>query len=238
LLAQRIDLSGVIDARLHRARDGVNSGAKALSVIGAMLAPGDSIGDVGVLRAGAAASLFNGTRASSTVGRGCGRTSGPTSGSSTWSAARCSPACGRPGPARMTLTIALDSTGVEGHGGGKQGAASGYTEVPASPAAVDVCADRAGADEPVAWRVRRSGSRGGVVPERDDQPGAQRRRTGQLTVRIDSATGVSGADTAETVFTVFCGDDRDARQVCLVVRRVRPTPGRGWRCKPLSRQFS
>jgi hypothetical protein len=36
---------------------------------------------------------------------------------------------------------------------------------------------------------------------------------------------VSGADIAETLFTVFAGDKRHARQVRLVVRRVRPTPG-------------
>ncbi len=36
---------------------------------------------------------------------------------------------------------------------------------------------------------------------------------------------VSGADVAETPFTVFAGDQRHARQVRLAVRRVRPTPG-------------
>jgi hypothetical protein len=36
---------------------------------------------------------------------------------------------------------------------------------------------------------------------------------------------VSGADVAETAFTVFARDKRHARQVRLVVRRVRPTPG-------------
>jgi len=36
---------------------------------------------------------------------------------------------------------------------------------------------------------------------------------------------VSGADIAETPFTVFSGDKRNSRQVRLVVRRVRPTPG-------------
>jgi hypothetical protein len=68
LLAQRIDLAGLIDQRLHLARHGANSGAKALSVIGSMLAGGDSIDDVAVLRSGAAGSLFDGTPAPSTVG--------------------------------------------------------------------------------------------------------------------------------------------------------------------------
>ncbi len=40
-----------------------------------------------------------------------------------------------------------------------------------------------------------------------------------------STPEVSGADIAETSFTVFASDKRHARQVRLVVRRVRPTPG-------------
>jgi hypothetical protein len=40
-----------------------------------------------------------------------------------------------------------------------------------------------------------------------------------------STPQVSGADIAETPFTVFARDKRHARQVRLVVRRVPPTPG-------------
>ncbi len=40
-----------------------------------------------------------------------------------------------------------------------------------------------------------------------------------------STPEVSGADIAETTFTVFAVDQRHARQVRLVVRRTRPTPG-------------
>ena len=40
-----------------------------------------------------------------------------------------------------------------------------------------------------------------------------------------STPEVSGADIAETPFTVFASDKRHAREVRLVVRRVRPTPG-------------
>jgi len=68
VLAQRLDLGGLIDGRLRLARHGANSGAKALSVMGSMLAGGDSIDDTAVLRAGAAWRLFDGTRAPSTVG--------------------------------------------------------------------------------------------------------------------------------------------------------------------------
>ncbi len=67
-LPRRIDLAGLIDDRLRLARHGANCGTKALTVIGSMLAGGDSIDDVAVLQAGAASSLFDGTRAPSTVG--------------------------------------------------------------------------------------------------------------------------------------------------------------------------
>ena len=38
VLAQRIDVGGLVDFRLKLAKHGANSGAKALSVIGSMLA--------------------------------------------------------------------------------------------------------------------------------------------------------------------------------------------------------
>jgi hypothetical protein len=37
VLAQRIDVAGLVDSRLRLARHGANSGAKALSVVGSML---------------------------------------------------------------------------------------------------------------------------------------------------------------------------------------------------------
>jgi len=131
VLAQRLDLSGLIDGRLHLAKHGANSGAKALSVIGSMLAGGDSIDDVAVLRAGAAASLFDGTRAPSTVGSWLR--------AHKWSNVRQLDAISREllarlwaagaGPQDLTapLTIDLDSTIGEVHGRAKQGAALGYT---------------------------------------------------------------------------------------------------------------
>ena len=68
VLAQRIGVGELIDERLRLAAHGVNSGAKALTVIGSMLAGGDSIDDTGLLRAGAAGKLFDATRAPSTIG--------------------------------------------------------------------------------------------------------------------------------------------------------------------------
>jgi hypothetical protein len=61
-------LAGLIDSRLRLAEHAANSGSKALSVIGSMLAGGASIDDVAALRAGATAELFDNTRAPSTVG--------------------------------------------------------------------------------------------------------------------------------------------------------------------------
>jgi len=67
VLAQRLELAGLIDRRLQLAKHGASSGAKALTVIGAMLAGGDSIDDTVVLRAGAGSLRFDGTRVPSTV---------------------------------------------------------------------------------------------------------------------------------------------------------------------------
>jgi len=68
MLAQRVNLAGLIDERFHLAKHGTNNGCKALTVIGTMLAGGDSIDDTAVLRAGAAGELFDATRAPSTIG--------------------------------------------------------------------------------------------------------------------------------------------------------------------------
>lgn len=67
-LAQRLDAAGLVGRRLRTARRGATSGAKALTVSGSMLAGGDSIDDIAVLRTGAASGLFDGTGAPSTVG--------------------------------------------------------------------------------------------------------------------------------------------------------------------------
>jgi hypothetical protein len=133
VLAQRIDLPGLIDDRLKLAEHAASSGTKALTVIGSMLAGGDSIDDVAVLRAGATGSLFDGTRAPSTIGTWLR--------AHEWSNVRQLDAVSRELLARLwaagagpadrgsPLTIDLDSTIVEVHGRAKQGAAFGYTGV-------------------------------------------------------------------------------------------------------------
>jgi len=133
VLAQRIDLAGLVDGRLRLARHGANSGTKALSVIGSMLAGGDSIDDVALLRAGATESLFDATRAPSTIGSWLG--------AHKWSNVRQLDAVSRELLARLwaagagpadpggPLTIDPDSTIVQVAGRQKQGAALGYTRV-------------------------------------------------------------------------------------------------------------
>ncbi len=192
VLAQRIDLSGLVDSRLRLARHGANSGAKALTVIGAMLAGADSIDDVAVLRAGAAASLFDGTRAPSTVGSWLR--------AHKWSNVRQLDAVSRELLARLwacgagpqdlsaPLTIDLDSTIVEVHGRAKQGAAFGYTKVRGYHPQLATCAQTG----QVLMSRLRGGSAGAArgassflteTVSRVRNAGA----TGELTVRADSA---------------------------------------------------
>ncbi len=277
VLAQRIDLPGLIDERLKLAKHGASSGTKALTVIGSMLAGGDSIDDVAVLRSGAASSLFDSTRAPSTVGAWLR--------AHKWSNVRQLDAVSREllarlwaagaGPADLAapLTIDVDSTIVEVQGRKKQGAAFGYTKVRGYHPQLATCAQTG---QVLMCRLR-GGSAGAArgaasflteTISRVRNAGA----TGQLTVRADSAfysktviatamkfgvrfsitarqdrrirsaieaitdaawqpipywlstPEVSGADVAETSYTVFAGT-KHARQVRLIVRRVRPTPG-------------
>jgi hypothetical protein len=278
VLAQRIDLAGLIDERLTLAKHGASSGTKALTVIGSMLAGGDSIDDVAVLRSGATGSLFDVTRAPSTIGTWLR--------AHKWSNVRQLDAVSREllarlwaagaGPADLSapLTIDIDSTIVEVQGRKKQGAAFGYTKVRGYHPQIATCAQTG----QVLMSRLRGGSAGAArgaasflteTISRVRAAGA----TGQLTVRADSAfyskavlataakfdvrfsitarqdkriraaieaitddawqpipywlstPEISGADVAETSFTVFASDKRHARQVRLVVRRVRPTPG-------------
>ncbi len=278
VLAQRIDLGGLVDRRVNLAKHGASSGTKALTVIGSVLAGGDSIDDTAVLRAGAAGSLFDVTRAPSTVGTWLR--------AHTWSNVRQLDAVSREllarlwaagaGPADLAgpLTIDVDLTIVAVHGRAKQGAGFGYTKVRGYHPQLATCAQTG---QVLMCRLR-GGSAGAArgaasflteTISRVRGAGA----TGQLTVRADSAfyskaviataakfdvrfsvtarqdkrvraaieaiaesawqpipywlstPEVSGADIAETPFTVFAGDKGNARQVRLVVRRVRPTPG-------------
>jgi hypothetical protein len=277
VLAQRIDVAGVVDERLTLTRHGANSGVKAMSVIGSMLAGGDSIDDVALLRTGALPALFDRSRAPSTIGSWLRDFK--------WHNVRQLDAVSREllarqwaagaGPADLAgpLTVDLDSTVVGVFGRGKQGADFGYTKVRgyhpqlatiAETGQVVFCRLRGGA----AGAARGAKSFVTETISRIRAAGA----TGELTVRADSAfysktvlgtaakfgvrfsvtvrqdkkiraaieaidesawvpipywlstPEVSGADVAETSYTAFAGT-KQAMNVRLIVRRVRPTPG-------------
>lgn len=192
MLAQRIGLPELFDERLQLHKHGVSSGSKALTVIGSMLAGGDSIDDTAMLRAGAASSLFDDTRAPSTIGTWLR--------AHKWSNVRQHDAISREllarlwaagaGPADLTapLTFDLDSSIVGVYGRGKQGAAFGYTKVRGYHPQFATCAQTG----MVLFSRLRGGSAGSArgvksflteTVSRVRNAGA----TGQLTVRADSA---------------------------------------------------
>jgi len=191
-LAQRLGLAELIDRRLHLWRHGANSGTKALTVIGSILAGGDSIDDVAVLRAGAAGRVFDRTRAPSTVGSWL-RAFG-------WSNVRQLDAVSREllgrlwaaggGPEDLTgpLTIDVDSTIVAVHGRSKQGAGFGYTHVRGLHPQLATCAQTG----QVLFTRLRGGSAGaarGAASFLTETVSRVRSAggTGPLTVRADSA---------------------------------------------------
>jgi hypothetical protein len=192
ILAQRIDLAGLIDSRCAWRSTQPTAALRALSVIGSMLVGGDSIDDIAVLRAGATARLFDNTRAPSTVGAWLR--------AHKWSNVRQLDAVSREllarlwaagaGPADLTapLTIDLDSTIVQVHGRAKQGAAFGYTKVRGYHPQLATCAQT----RQVLMCRLRGGSTGAArgaksflteTVSRGRHAGAR----GQLTVRADSA---------------------------------------------------
>src|SRR5512135_851904 len=132
-LAQRLQVGERIDAAVTVAGSvGANSGAKALTLIGSVLAGGDCIDDVNLLRSGALPELFDGVRAPSTVGSWLRALR--------WGHVRQLDAVTRTllveawragaGPAAgADVTVDLDSTICEVYGLAKQGAARGHTGV-------------------------------------------------------------------------------------------------------------
>lgn len=193
-LAQKLGVAELVDERVKLPK-GVagraNSGTKAMTVIGAMLAGGDSIDDVDVLRAGAAPELFDQIRAPSTIGTWLRAFN--------WAAVRMLDAVSRGVLARAwqaglgpdldaDLTIDLDSTVCEVYGIKKQGAKYGYTKVRGYH---PLLATLAGSGEVLHARMRggNAGSARGAASlvretiSRVRNAGA----TGALTFRADSA---------------------------------------------------
>jgi hypothetical protein len=192
VLAQRVGLSGLVETRVTLARHGANGGAKALTVIGSMLAGGDSIDDTALLRAGALPVLFDRTRAPSTIGTWLRDFK--------WHNVRQLDAVSRellvrlwaagagPGDLAAPMTIDVDSTIVPVFGRSKQGAAFGYTKVRGYHPQLATCAETG----QVLFSRLRGGSAGAArgatsflteTFSRARAAGA----TGQLTLRADSA---------------------------------------------------
>lgn len=193
-LAQKLGIAELVDERVRlpdNAAGKAGAGAKAMTVIATMLAGGDSIDDCDVLRAGAAAELFDDTRAPSTIGtwlRGF-----------IWATVRMLDAVSRIVLARAwqaglgpdlasDLTIDFDSTICRVFGISKQGARFGYTGVRGYH---PLLATVAGTGEVGACRMRGGNAgaargAGSFVREtigRVRDAGA----TGKVTVRADSA---------------------------------------------------
>ena len=202
-LAQRLRVGERIDAAVTLAGSaGANSGAKALTVIGSVLAGGDCIDDVDVLRSGALPELFDGVRAPSTVGSWLRALR--------WGHVRQFDAVARAllvqawragaGPAPGAgVTVDLDSTICEVYGLAKQGAARGYTGVRGYHPLLASCAGDAtggGATQLLHTRLRagNAGSgrgAGSFVAEvlarlRDALPANRAGRQGTVTLRADS----------------------------------------------------
>jgi hypothetical protein len=241
VLAQRIDLAGLVDQRLGLARHGANSGVKALGVIGSMLAGGDSIEDTALLRTGALPQLFDATRAPSTIGTWL-RDFG-------WHNVRQLDAVSREllarvwaagaGPADLSgpLTIDLDSTIVPVFGRSKQGAAFGYTNIRGYHPQLATCAETG---QVVFCRLR-GGAAGAArgaksflteTISRVRAAGA----TGELTIRADSAfysrAVLSTAAKHDVRFSVTAGQNKKIRAAIEAIPETAWTPIPYWLSTP------
>jgi len=241
VLAQRIGLAELVDARLRLSRHGANGGTKALTVIGSMLVGGDSIDDVAVLRAGATSGLFDATRAPSTVGSWLR--------AHKWSNVRELDAVSRELLARLwaagagpddpagPLTIDLDSTIVAVHGRAKQGAAFGYTKVRGYHPQLATCAQTG---QVLMCRLR-GGSAGAARGAKSFLTETVSRvrgagATGQLTVRADSAfysRAVLGTAVKLGVeFSVTARQDKKVRAAIEAIEETAWTPIPYWLSTP------
>ena len=241
VLAERLALAELVDGRLRLAKHGVNSGTKALTVIGSMLAGGDSIDDVAVLRAGAMPGLFDQTRAPSTVGSWLR--------AHKWSNVRQLDAISREllkrlwecgaGPDDLAgpLTIDLDSTIVEVHGRAKQGAAFGYTKVRGYHPQLATCAQTG---QVLMCRLR-GGSAGAARGAKSFLTETVSRvrnagGTGQLVVRADSAfyskAVLHTARKLDVRFSVTARQDKKVRAAIDAIDDAAWTPIPYWLSSP------
>jgi hypothetical protein len=186
-LIGRLGLEGLIDGTVTR---GYRPGRKTLTVVSTLLAGGDCIDDVGLLHAGATASVVgHGTVAASTVGtwlrsltfghiRQLDKVT-ETALTRAWQAGA--------GPGDSPMFIDIDSTICEVHGDTKQGAAYGYTrQLGLHP----LLATRAGTGEILHARMRKGSAGSGRGAQRfvRETIGRVRRAgaTGPLCFRADA----------------------------------------------------
>jgi len=235
VLAQRIGLCELVDQRLRLVRHGANSGVKALSVIGSMLAGGDSIDDTALLRAGALPRLFDTTRAPSTIGTWLRDFK--------WHNVRQLDAVSREllvrqwaagaGPADLAAPMMLDvdSTIVPVFGRSKQGAAFGYTKVRGYHPQLATCAETG----QVVFSRLRGGAAGAARGAKSFLTETFSRvrtagATGQLTLRADSAfysKAVLGtARTFNVRFSITARQDKKVRAAIEAIEESawRPIP--------------
>jgi Transposase DDE domain group 1 len=235
VLTQKLGLAELVEARVHLAEHGANGGTKALSVIGSMLAGGDSIDDVALMHSGATPALFDQVRAPSTIGTwlrafkwsNVRELDAVTRGllSRLWAAGA--------GPADPAgpLTVDLDSTICEVHGRGKQGAAFGYTRVRGYHPQLATCAETG----QVVFSRLRGGAAGAArgaksflteTISRLRDAGA----LGPLTVRADSAfysrAMISTARKFEVRFSITARQDRKVRTA------IEAIPDQAWQPIP------
>jgi len=202
-LAQRLRVGERIDeAVMLTGTAGANGGAKALTVIGSVLAGGDCIDDVDLLRSGALPELFDGVRAPSTVGSWLralrwGHVRQLDAVTRTLLVAAWRAGAG-PAPG-ADVTVDLDSTICEVYGLAKQGAARGYTGVRGYHPLLASCAgDTAGGGATQLLHARLRGGNAGsgrgagsFVTEvltrlHDALPANRAGRQGVVTLRADS----------------------------------------------------
>lgn len=241
VLAQRIDLGGLVEARVTLARHGANSGAKALTVIGSMLAGGDCIDDTRLLRTGALPVLFDVTRAPSTIGTWLRDFK--------WHNVRQLDAVSRellvrlwaagagPGDLDAPMTIDVDSTIVPVFGRGKQGAAFGYTKVRGYHPQIATVAETG----QVLFCRLRGGSAGAARGAKSFLTETFSRvraagATGELTLRADSAfyskAVLATAAKFDVRFSITARQDKRIRATIEAIDEASWTPIPYWLSSP------
>jgi hypothetical protein len=189
-LAARFGLEDAADELVVFAGDRAGAGAKVLTVVHSMLAGGDYIDDIDVLRSGSTASVLgHRVLAPSTIGSWLRRFDfghirqldrlAEHALTAAWAAGL--------GPGAQSLTIDIDSTICEAHGYAKQGASFGYTRVRGFH---PLLATRADTGEILHVRFRKGSANTGRGAERfvREVVGRVRRAgaTGPMVLRADS----------------------------------------------------